>query len=204
MKPCCRPCASARRFCQWPEFLVVRPRSLLPALSWAHVQDLLLLIPRTAPGIEIREYISVDGLHMTLSISHRMTSYIHQLPARLGHNEALDKAVASVAAALRWRHTTKTEDQAFTPTTLSLYGQALQLLQHALDDAEISSSPEVLCATELLCIFEVGDFFSVPDVVAKTYAIGTCWKRKSGIYSARRWCSQAYPTPWRGTICERL
>lgn len=151
--PICQLCLASRRTCCWPA--TPRPAPpVLPAGGSAQVLDLLRLIPRTAPGLVMREYIG-DGLNITLSISHRVASYLFELPVRVGHCAALDGAVACVAAALRWRHgKTSAEDALSTPHVLALYGRALQALRRALDDGDRVASPEVLCATELLCIFE--------------------------------------------------
>lgn len=164
-RPVCGRCVAARRCCEWPAFLAVWPAPVSLAVDYTHVRDLILLIPRTIPGLVAGEgfgshgpssrLTSSDGLNMTLAISQRMVSYMFELPARVGRSEVLDTAVASVATALRWRHTSQTQTQAFDPDTLSLYGRALRMLQRALEDDQMSTAPEVLCATELLCIFEV-------------------------------------------------
>ncbi|KAJ3474980.1 hypothetical protein NLG97_g9624 [Lecanicillium saksenae] len=83
-----------------------------------------------------------------------MVSYMYDLPARVGHSEALDAAIASVATVLRWRNTSNMYTQDFASDAWLKYGRALQMLQRAVENAEQSLTPEVLCATELLCIFE--------------------------------------------------
>lgn len=149
------------RDCNWPISLTV---PLLPAGQLVSVQDLLHLVPHTTPDFIVEGYATPDGvLYMTLF--YRMKAYLFELPARVGHNEALDSAVACVAAALRLRHGLQIGDASFTQYTIRLYGQALRMLQRALQDTRTSCSPEILCATELLCVFEVSNSYKACFIV---------------------------------------
>jgi hypothetical protein len=120
----------------------------------ADVKDLLDLVPQVAkyindtfvanPANAGAEYLLFGGRQLTL--------YLDYLPSRLSQSESLDKAIACVAAALRdiclpvsCRSPAK---------TLASYTRALNVLQRSLGNAEECLSVEVLCAIQLLGIFE--------------------------------------------------
>ena len=81
-------------------------------------------------------------------------SYISFLPSRFGHVPCLDDAVRCVAAQVRYRLSAPKEP--LSPKVLALYSRALASLQAALEDPYHCLQPEVLCATEMLAIYEVG------------------------------------------------
>lgn len=188
------------------------------AIDYSHVHDLLLLIPRRTSGLVAGGDISKDGpnatptssdgLNMTLTVSQRMVSYMFELPARVGRSEVLDTAIASVATALRRRHAAMTHTQDFDPDTLSLYGRALSMLQRALDDDRQSSKPEVLCATELLCIFEVSRTLTPEPTFSEqtpnSHVTGPVGQCIASLHSACRRCRQAHPAPGREPVLNHV
>ncbi|KAH8664644.1 hypothetical protein BX600DRAFT_302276 [Xylariales sp. PMI_506] len=94
---------------------------------------------------------------MTL-ISRRKASYLNFIPARYGRSQCLDDALRCVAAKAR-RILVKPEsasDAAGLALELSLYGKALRSLQNAVDSpSEKWRSPEVLCAIQILSMYEL-------------------------------------------------
>jgi hypothetical protein len=115
--------------------------------------ELLLLAPLTTIhiGRAAREYLSANLLRFILPSRGEEASYVTHVPCRLGHEVALDHAVQCVVAAFHALHSQSSSKQ----KTLSLYMCALKSLQQAIDDPERSLSAETLCATQLLCLFEV-------------------------------------------------
>lgn len=83
------------------------------------------------------------------------------LPSRMGHEPILDLAVECLALAIR---EISCRTQGMTPITYNpsspdpmwKYGKALRGLQAALLEPQRARSAEILCATILLTIFEVG------------------------------------------------
>jgi hypothetical protein len=115
--------------------------------------ELLLLAPLTTIhiGRAAREYLSANLLRFILPSLGEEVSYVTHVPCRLGYEVALDHAVQCVVAAFHALNSQSSSKQ----KTLSLYMRALNSLQQAIDDPERSLSAETLCATELLCLFEV-------------------------------------------------
>jgi hypothetical protein len=91
----------------------------------------------------------------TGSVGHRMSvfgPFIQEVPARIGHNAALDSAVAvlvNVHTALVYK---KTADEIVSP---ELYIRAIKTLQSCLEDPQLGMSPNTLCASVLLGLVEV-------------------------------------------------
>jgi hypothetical protein len=78
--------------------------------------------------------------------------FIQEVPARIGHNAALDAAVAvlvNVHASLIYR---KTAGEIVSP---ELYLRAVKTLQTCLEDPEQGMSANTLCASVLLGLVEV-------------------------------------------------
>ena len=80
-------------------------------------------------------------------------SYFSYLPGRYGNSSFLDDAVNCVAA--RVRQLISYPLGQLSGTILSLYSRALRSLQAVLDDPKLWMEPDVLCATEVLALFEV-------------------------------------------------
>ena len=83
----------------------------------------------------------------------RHWSYCSFLPMLYGKSTHLDDAIHCVA--LRVRQFVGALDPGTDRLVLVHYKKALQSLQLALNDPEVRFQPEVLCATEILAIYEV-------------------------------------------------
>ncbi|PNP59735.1 hypothetical protein THARTR1_00614 [Trichoderma harzianum] len=90
---------------------------------------------------------------LTEVLGHRDWSYLNYLPGRIGHNSALDKAAACVAArAQQWL---SSPSEPVSNSILKLYSSALAALQAELQCPNACLRPDVLCATQLLGIYEL-------------------------------------------------
>lgn len=79
--------------------------------------------------------------------------FIQEVPARIGHNAALDAAVAVlVNAHASLLHKKKTCMAIVSP---QLYLRAIKTLQTCLEDPELGMSANTLCASVLLSLVEV-------------------------------------------------
>ncbi|KAL7943323.1 hypothetical protein V8C42DRAFT_328749 [Trichoderma barbatum] len=86
-------------------------------------------------------------------LGHRNWSYLSYLPGRIGHNGALDKAAACVAArAQQWL---ASPSDPVSRDILKLYASALTALQAEIQCPTACLQPDVLCATQLLGIYEL-------------------------------------------------
>lgn len=81
-------------------------------------------------------------------------SYIRFIPARMGHNKALDLAVSCLCQAHSMRLRPKPSPEAILRGNKT-YGVALQTLQKFIMDSTLAFEPELLCTTELLATYEV-------------------------------------------------
>jgi hypothetical protein len=81
--------------------------------------------------------------------------FIREVPARLGHNPALDAAVAVLVNAHASLVQKKTALEIVSP---QLYLQAIKTLQTCLEDAQQGMSPNTLCASVILSLVEVSTF----------------------------------------------
>ena len=79
-------------------------------------------------------------------------SYFDFIPARLGHNAALDGAVLSLCAMYSGSLTTSYAAQ---KAIYGSYARALSSLRHCLNDKSLQMEPETLCASILLQIGEL-------------------------------------------------
>ncbi|CAE6997816.1 hypothetical protein PTNB73_04139 [Pyrenophora teres f. teres] len=90
----------------------------------------------------------------TGSTGHRMSvfgPFIQEVPARIGHNSALDAAVAvlvNVHTSLVYK---KTANEIVSP---ELYIRAIKTLQSCLEDPQVGMSANTLCASVLLGLVE--------------------------------------------------
>lgn len=86
-------------------------------------------------------------------LGDRHWSYLNYLPSRFGHNSALDKAAACVAArAQQWL---SSPSEPVSCGILKLYSSALKALQAELQCPKACLRPDVLCATAVLGVYEV-------------------------------------------------
>lgn len=146
-----------------PELITLRP---LPRLSQFEsspcFQDIVELVPRVNATVAAAPYSCTKAVRLSIA------EYISALPCRAGSSEALDAAVECVAVMLRnaWIRDSPSVngDSSLTEgiyvdqldiATLPKYSKALRLLNRDLQDDQLSSSPETLCAAALLCYLEV-------------------------------------------------
>lgn len=121
------------------------------------VRDLIHLAPSLATATHTVEP-SADWYEFIRARVRELTSYIFYLPSRSGHDNALDSAIRCTASGFREFAQSGSDSLSLFRTgekSVALYTSALRELQTALQDPKRSTSAEVLCATELLCIFEV-------------------------------------------------
>jgi hypothetical protein len=78
--------------------------------------------------------------------------FIREVPARLGHNAALDAAVAVLVNAHNSLVQRKTALEIVSP---QLYLRAIKTLQTCLEDAQQGMSSNTLCASVILSLVEV-------------------------------------------------
>jgi len=103
--------------------------------------------------------LHLQGLPTVLR--QKSQTYLSFLPSRYGHNACLDAAIECVTSRLSSISSNKGE----TRTTYVLYGQALQIMRRAIYEEKIYNA-DVLCASQLLGLFEVCPFQVVPHCVA--------------------------------------
>ncbi|KAL8952704.1 MAG: hypothetical protein Q9222_001403 [Ikaeria aurantiellina] len=93
-----------------------------------------------------------DRLHEILTC--KQWSYFTYIPSRFGNTKCLDDAVCCVAARVRqWITNPGQPNRA----VIELYAKAVKSLQAALNDPSQYILSDVLCATEVLAIFELLD-----------------------------------------------
>lgn len=80
-------------------------------------------------------------------------SYLPHAYIRYGQSTCLDDALICVLFKSQ-QQTLPTEEQN-TTRIISLYNKAIASLNSALSDSQLITSPEVLCTTEMLALFEV-------------------------------------------------
>lgn len=91
------------------------------------------------------------------AMRYRQWSYIPFLPGRYGYNACLDAAIRCVIVRVReWIGACVKPSQAAT----SLYTRALKSLQAAMDDPIQRMQSEVLCASQVLSVYEVCHCYS--------------------------------------------
>lgn len=83
----------------------------------------------------------------------RQWSYFNYLPKHYGESACLDDAVHCIA--VRVRRYLKGSDVVPDRSVMHYYTTALRSLQSSLDDPARRLDPDVLCATEILAIYEV-------------------------------------------------
>lgn len=135
------------------------------------IRDLVDLLPALARATHSVEQRS-DWQEFIRARVRELTSYIFYLPSRSGHDPALDSAIRATASGFREFAQHGGDMPSLFRTrhkSLSLYMEALAELQKALENPVRCTSAEVLCATELLCIFEVRPAFR-PAHVRWAYA----------------------------------
>lgn len=131
-------------------------------------------------GRATRQAISADPYHLVVQMrSQRQWSYLSFLPARYAHDPCLREAADCCVARAQQIVTPQINGEA---KVLARHGRALASLQKAISDPKQCYKPEVLCATEILAMYEVGDSLSPAwscsthhDIVA-----GSQWRGRLG------------------------
>jgi hypothetical protein len=124
-----------------------------PIRSYRHLQHTSL--PNSKLDTLTSAYISHISPQVAINVHlpWNFGPFLEDIPARLGHNEALDAAVRALVrgqSALR-RNERVQKDQA----SLHAYSAALRSLSETLAHPIIAGSTETLCAIKILMIFEV-------------------------------------------------
>jgi hypothetical protein len=163
----------------WDAPRAVIPASL-PSCSYEKMRirynfDLLDLSQLTSFHISYATASSLASKPTMLTdiLGHRHWSYLNYLPGRIGHNSALDKAAACVAA--RVQQWLASPSEPVSASILKLYSDALTALQAELQNPDACLRPDVLCATELLGIYEVNLIY----MYAKVYIINFTYESHS-------------------------
>ena len=146
-----------------------RPRSIPTGLTSVGYESM-----RIQFDFDILELSALTGFHTGRATTHallgnparlveilqcRQWSYISFLPSRYGHVACLDDAICCVAA--RVRHCLSFPRDLPNTRVMMLYSKALVSLQTALEDPQYCLQPEVLCATEILSIYEVSELYHI-------------------------------------------
>jgi hypothetical protein len=97
--------------------------------------------------------LSRQPLRLIDALRSRQWSYLDFLPSLYGDSKSLDNAALCLAA--RLRHYLNHPGEPPTAKTCALYSVALKALQAELDDPELRVQPHVLCATQVLGLYEV-------------------------------------------------
>ena len=96
----------------------------------------------------------VEKFHITYDLRYHLSwtygDFLEAIPPRLGTNEALDTATASLLAA--HAHLGSSQRHLTSIHTLSKYTTALTTLRRTLNDPVLAAQPETLCAIYLLLI----------------------------------------------------
>jgi len=100
--------------------------------------------------------LSADPSRLASLLGQQQWSYLEYVPGRYGRSECLT-AATNVLLAKAHLVLAPREDQGHALCS-RLYGKALRSLQDALTDESKALSADVLCATQLLSLHEVGHF----------------------------------------------
>ena len=104
-------------------------------------------------GRPVVEELSRSPSALVDLLKHKPWSYFSYVPQRIGQTACLDDAVRCVLA--RVCQCVGTPGEPPTRSVLAFYSKALKSLQAAIDDPELRLHANVLCATEVLAIYEV-------------------------------------------------
>lgn len=152
--------------------------------------------PTAAPLIRTLDASNLAGLRPT-----GFESFLSFVPARLGHNAALDDAVECLVTLYSTLflpdHHTKNRHR-------SKYVQALASLRGCLADSSIALSSETLCATLLLSIYEVSSPHSAGGLSLMIPMSGPRQSRWAFDAESHAWGKRAdsgsRPSATRGTL----
>jgi len=140
------------RFESIPRSLSARGYELTSMKSDFDINDLSTLstlhVNRAA-----RAALSQNPYHLIYQLrSHKQSSYLSYLPSRYGQIPCLSDATDCVIARARQ---IISPNRNWESAVICFYLKALNSLQKALDNPKQRFKPEVLCATEILALYEV-------------------------------------------------
>ena len=112
-------------------------------------------------GRAARAALSQNPYHLIYQLrSHKQWSYLSYLPSLYGHVPCLSDAADCVIA--RARQIISPHEN-WEAAVITFYVKALDSLQKALDNPKQRYRPEVLCATEILALYEVCSYPRRPE-----------------------------------------
>jgi hypothetical protein len=140
--------------------------------------------------------LSADPSQLPSLLRKRQSSYLTYLPSRYEHSPCLKDAIDCIIA--RVRSILAPDDKKLRSSVVPLYVKALKSLQNALDSPVQCYEPEVLCAIEILALYEVihpkrlpfGDqllteFHKAPKPFQHCSLDSSCGRRCAGHSAAR-------------------
>lgn len=141
---------------------------MLPRLdATSDIRDILQLAPFLCGKPVGSKADITDAVQLSPVVRSRglvLVCYMHYLPQLCGRDRVFDLAASCVASILRALCSAPVQKtgsaleyrtRETSHKTAALYSEALEELQLALNDPQRSLSAEVLCATILLCAYEV-------------------------------------------------
>ncbi|ESZ98999.1 hypothetical protein SBOR_0657 [Sclerotinia borealis F-4128] len=131
--------ATRRALCQSPESIVHQMRT---QKQWSFLSFL--------PSMFL-----IDNIPLSRIILSKVTELANPSSARYGQNKCLSAAVDCVVARARQIISPAQHNNFWEPLVLANYITALDSLQRALDSPTTRYHPEVLCATEILALYEL-------------------------------------------------
>ena len=105
------------------------------------------------------QVLSLEPSRLVSLLRCRQWSYLSFLPSRFGHTTCLDDAIRCVAAKVRFRLVSP--GGPLSTMVVALYSKALASLQAVLSNPDQWMQPEVLCATQMLAIYEAGKLLTL-------------------------------------------
>ena len=172
-KPHCKRCVSSGRQCDGVFYFGAAAgseqpitRSPLHAIPTMPFEEFKALQDMHTLFYILPKLPMVPSTDLRLSMRVTTATYMAFLPSRAGKHSALDAATHCLAAAVRWCYANDLKGQGECDSQfgqsetemLQHHSRALGKLRRALNDPKESLSAETLCATALLCCFEVCRF----------------------------------------------
>lgn len=133
--------------------LVLSSRSSSAPIAERGTTTALTISPRESRGQFVCALLQNDEITGPANGLAIFVPWFTRASERLGSNVALDTAMSAFVLHLLGK--AKEEDN-MVHMSRSIYGQSLGLLQRALNHPVQWNSSETLCATMMLCFFEVG------------------------------------------------
>lgn len=139
----------------------------------------LSTLATTHIGRAARAALSQNPYHLIYQLrSHKQWSYLQYLPSLYGHVPCLSNAADCVIA--RARQIISPHEN-WEAAVITFYVKALDSLQKALDNPKLRYKPEVLCATEILALYEVtSTLIRNLSVLTSPYSFSTPLEKQHG------------------------